>query len=282
MLLGNAILLPVTVLDPVTGLAADPATLTLTVTKPDATTDSFNIGALTHVSTGNYSYTYSPATAGAYRYQWTATVPAFSTDGLFNVTGETSTAITLPDVKRHLSITESTHDAALQDLIDAAVGVVEGLIGPLTPKTYSEVYNGGGYRLVLRHAPVVSVSSVVENWGTINYTLTNQPVGQATDAYGYDIDDPEAGILVRRTVGSFPFPFFSGIGNVAVTYTAGRTSVPGPVKLAVLRQIRDLWSDYQSGRTKNGVVSASNAMPYGVSNYVADLLLPYMLMPGIA
>lgn len=279
MLLGNAISLSTTVTDP-SGTPTDPATLTLVVTKPDSTSDTFNIGSLTHGSTGNYSYTYTPAITGAFRYQWTATVPSFSSDGLFEVDGETSTALTLADAKRHLVVTETTHDAVIQDLINAAVGVIEGLIGPITPKTYTETYSGGGYTIVLRHTPVVSVSSVTENWGTINYTLTNQPVGQATDAYGYDIENPYSGTLARRTVGSFPFQFFPGEGNVAVTYTAGRTSVPPDVKLALIRQLRLLWADYQSGRT-TGKQSQQGPLPM-VDPYIADLLGPHMLVPGIA
>ena len=279
MLLGNAVALATTVTDP-SGTATDPATLTLVVTKPDATTDTFNIGALTHGGTGVYSYLYTPLASGFYRYQWTATVPSFSSDGLLEVDAETATALTLVDAKRHLGVTETSHDAVIQDLVNAAVGVIEGLIGPITPKTYTETYSGGNYTIVLRHTPVISVTTVTENWGTINYTLTNQPVGQATDAYGYDLENPYSGTLARRTVGSFPFPFFAGEGNIAVTYVAGRSSVPPDVKLALIRQLRLLWADYQSGRT-TGKQSQSGPLPL-VDPYIADLLGPHMLMPGIA
>jgi hypothetical protein len=254
--------------------------LNLTVTKPDATVDSFAIGALTHGGTGSYSYLYTPLTSGAYRYEWLATVPGYASDGTFYIADEPQTVLTLAEVKGHLAITDTAHDSQLPDIITAAVGVVEGLIGPLTPKTYSETYSGGGYSIVLRHVPVISVTSVVESWGNTNYTLTNEPVGGTSDAYGYDLEDPKAGLIVRRTVGGYPFPFFSGMGNIAITYVAGRTSVPPDVKLAVIRQIRDLWSDYQSGRTQGR--QNTGPLPYGVSNMVTDLLQPHMMQPGIA
>lgn len=192
--------------------------------------------------------------------------------------------VTLSDAKGHLGIdlADTTHDAQLNDLIAAAQGVIEGMIGNLSAVSYTETYDGGSYVIVLRHTPVIAVQSLTENWGTITYTLTNQPVGQSTDAYGYTIGDPAAGTIERRTVGSFPFQFFAGEDNVAITYTAGRTDLPFDIKLALIRQLRLLWADYQSGRTmKAGARQQSGPLPL-LDPYVVDLLGPYLLQPGIA
>lgn len=193
--------------------------------------------------------------------------------------------IDLATVKNHLdppagASLGTTYDADLQNIIDGAQAVIEGRVGPLTAQSFTETYDGGRISIILRHVPVIAVQSMTETWGNVTYTLTNQPVGSSTDAYGYNIENPAAGTIVRRTVGSFPFPFFAGVGNIGVTYTAGTTALLPDVEMALMRQIRDLWSDYQSGRTGRG--QNRQPMPYGVSNYVAELLQPHMLQPGIA
>jgi hypothetical protein len=195
--------------------------------------------------------------------------------------------IDLATVKSHLDPPSGTnlgssYDADLQLIINGAQTVLEGLIGPLTAQSFTESHDGGGYAIITKHTPLIAVQSLTENWGATQYTLTNQPIGSSTDAYGYDIDDAQSGKIVRRTVGGFPFPFFAGIGNVVITYTAGRTDLPADIEMALMRQIRDLWSDYQSGRTTGRGASQRQALPYGVSNYVADLLQPHILPPGIA
>lgn len=192
--------------------------------------------------------------------------------------------LTLDQVKGHLGIdlTDTTHDTQLTDIISAAQGVVEGLVGPLSAVSYTETYNGGGYDIILRHVPVVSVESIVESWGYQQYTLTLQPVGQSVDQWGYDIENPASGRIVRRGVGGWPFPFFQGVGNIAVSYTAGRTDLPGDIELALIRQIRLLWADYQSGRAGPKPRQQNGGPLPLVDPYIADLLGQHLLQPGIA
>ena len=83
VLIGGAATLSTTIT--VGGLATDPSTLQLVVTKPDGTTDTFTLADLTHVSTGKYSYVYVPATAGLYWYVWTSTNPDSASQGSFTV-----------------------------------------------------------------------------------------------------------------------------------------------------------------------------------------------------
>lgn len=69
------------------GNPTDPATLALTVLRPDGATDGpFNLGVLTRVSTGLYTYAYSPALAGHYDYRWVATGPGAAGENTFDVT----------------------------------------------------------------------------------------------------------------------------------------------------------------------------------------------------
>jgi hypothetical protein len=67
--LGEEAELTTVITDPVTGDLVDPTTVTLVITKPDATTDNVTP---TRVSLGNYKGLYTPATAGRYTYAWIA------------------------------------------------------------------------------------------------------------------------------------------------------------------------------------------------------------------
>jgi hypothetical protein len=284
-LIGNAVTISTTITVGSPPVNTDPSTITLVVTKPDGTFDTFNSGSLTHAGTGQYTYNYLPLTSGGYRYVWTTTVPASASDGVFLVEDATTTVLTVAEAKLHLGQTGTTqYDTVIGDLIDTAVGVVEGIVGPLSPKTFSETYSGGSPVIILRHVPVLSVTSIVESWGATNYTLTNEPVGGASDQYGYDIESPKSGQIVRRTVGGYPFPFFPGMGNIAITYVAGRTSVTPKQKLAVVRQLRLLWADYQSGRTAKGNSPQQRAAgPFpSIDPGIYDLLQEDAMVPGIA
>jgi hypothetical protein len=62
---------------------------------------------------------------------------------------------TLTDLKAHLNVTTSDDDGELADMLDAAVDVVEGIVGPITSKTVTEThYAMSSDVLVLRRMPV--------------------------------------------------------------------------------------------------------------------------------
>ncbi len=67
------------------GTPTDPATLVLTVRRPDGVDDVFNAGALTRVGVGVYHYVYPPAQAGRYRYRYVSTAPDGAAEGDFDV-----------------------------------------------------------------------------------------------------------------------------------------------------------------------------------------------------
>jgi uncharacterized phiE125 gp8 family phage protein len=279
-LIGNAVTISTTITTGTPAVAVDPSTITLTVTKPDSTVDTFAVGSLTHGGTGIYSYVYLPATTGAYRYVWTTTSPASASDGTFYVAASCQAIVTAAEVRAHLNLTDATQDVELQGFISAAQAIVENITGAVVPAVYTETYDGGMTAIILRHTPVLSITSVTENWGPTAYTLTNQPVGSSVDAWGYDLENANSGKVVRRTVTGFPFPFYRGVGNIAITYTAGRASVPADIRLAALRLIEHLWSSQQgrAGRMQQDNPGAAHAVPY----FVQELLEPHMTMPGIA
>jgi hypothetical protein len=157
--------------------------------------------------------------------------------------------VTIEDVHQHLNIpdTDMSHDVELQGFIDAATAFITYVAGDVIATDYAETYETWRTDVImLRHVPVLTVTSVIEYIGVMAYTLTSQPPGQTVDNYGYSLDFPDAGLLVRR----------SGVGTrtqflgspVVVNYTAGRATVPGDVRMATLEDIRGLYQLTQLGR----------------------------------
>lgn len=52
------------------GEAANPTTLTLTITPPSGVPIVLNAGDVEHPEIGTYTYTYLPAAVGSYSYVW--------------------------------------------------------------------------------------------------------------------------------------------------------------------------------------------------------------------
>lgn len=164
------------------------------------------------------------------------------------VTGPT-VLVTLADVHTHLQIplSNTTYDTQLQGFIDAATAYVQFQTGPIINQTYTEVHSGGGPTIVLDNPPLISVTSVIEYIGLSAYTLNPAELGTDGGFYAYSIDDPNAGILCRRYAGGLAGSFAPGYRNIAVVYTAGLTSVPGDVRMAVLEDLRGLFTQTQYG-----------------------------------
>lgn len=201
--------------------------------------------------------------------------------------------VTLSDVKPFLNITtvDANRDTKLQEFIDGTQPVIEDLAGIVVPQTFTESHNAGDVSIFLRRLPVMSITTITELRGTTTYTLTAQPVGQAVDNFGYTLENPDTGQVVRRGAASTPTPFGGwwvggastertyGIGKVQVTYQAGRAAVPTNIKLANLELIRHLWQMGQQGNRPLGGVLADDGITSGgpsgflVPNRVRELLL---------
>lgn len=185
--------------------------------------------------------------------------------------------VTLTDVKTYLNITSTTNDTELTGFLVDAIAAIEDIIGPITPQSYTEVFDRHGWLIVLSRTPVQSVQSVsIQPW-----------LGAAA------IDDTAAwqvntgtGVLRRLlTGGSLPF---YGAGSVfTITYTTGRATVPNPVNRAILMQVAEMWRS-QRGASPLAPGNQDPAdQPYpGAFGFldqgVMELLLPYLLPPGVA
>lgn len=158
--------------------------------------------------------------------------------------------ISLDDARATLgmSATDTSKDGELSAYIDAATPIMEDLCGPLLARDRVETYDGGRPQIVLLFAPLISVTSVVESYGsTYERTLTEQHIfdGSPVGAYGFTVD-LVSGQLTRRVSGVVA-PFPNGRRNVQVSYTSGRAEIGGNILLAARRLVRHLWQSERQG-----------------------------------
>ncbi|MDA8439839.1 MAG: hypothetical protein M0Z51_13400 [Propionibacterium sp.] len=191
--------------------------------------------------------------------------------------------ITLQDAKTFLNIDTTASDAELAEFITAASQMwsSRGLPGN-SVGTLDEWYDGGAPEISLRHAPVVSVTSVVETIGTIAYTLAQADPGASSSAWTYSVD-PTTGLLVRRAAG-IAVAFYPGVRNVHVTYTAGYATVPADIQHAIKLLVKHLWTTQRGGGRRPGAGGGddtTNMTAYSWPWRVDEIARAYYV-PGIA
>lgn len=157
--------------------------------------------------------------------------------------------VSMPDVYAHLNLNkaDTSYQAELQGFIDAATGIFTYHCGPIAATSFTENWTitPGQSQINLLQCPVLSIQSVIEYVGLTAYTLTEQPRGSTVNNYGFSLDMPSGGTLVRRSSSGMPCAFIGD--EVVVTYTAGRATIPPEVRLAALEDIRGLWQQTQQG-----------------------------------
>lgn len=194
--------------------------------------------------------------------------------------------ITLDQAKLTLGITNSSKDELLQFYVDAATPVITYLGCDVDSTPYVETYDGGAPQIMLNHAPVLTVTSVVESYGS-NYIRTLTPVdifsGNPSDAYAYSIELP-TGVITRRAAG-VAVNFAPGNRNVKVSYTAGIADPPANVVLAALELVRAWWQVGQQGNRPgfgDAPEMAYATLPPDVQQRVRQLLSAQQRLPGLA
>lgn len=164
------------------------------------------------------------------------------------------TIVSLQDVLTHLRYPASStsDDAALMGFITAATDVIRTECGQVVPTEFDEYYDGGDYAINTRNTPILSVINVEEGWGWTNYELQYIQVNstEATNMFAYSIDDLSIGLISRRSGGNVNIPFMAGSANIRVTYIAGRSNVPGALRLAALELIAHWWQGSQQRATQ--------------------------------
>jgi uncharacterized phiE125 gp8 family phage protein len=180
-----------------------------------------------------------------------------------------SDVLTLDKAKRRLNLDADADDAEIQDLIDTAVEMLEGVTGgPAYTRTITaeRVRSDDDRTLVLRRRPVVAVTAITSVWS-----------GQPVDVTDLDIDST-AGIVRRRS----GLPFLGYTNAYLVTYTAGwgDTSIPKAFETAALIVVAHMW-EVQRGPTPGPTGWASEGMipvpgyAYAVPNRALEILRPY-------
>jgi uncharacterized phiE125 gp8 family phage protein len=184
--------------------------------------------------------------------------------------------VTLDDVKSYLNITRTTNDDELIGFLDVAVAAIEDVIGPIDARTVTEEIDSHGQRIVLSQTPVLAVSSVsIEPW------LGAAPVDD-TSAWRLN---SATGVLRRKVIGG-SLPYYGPGSIFTITYTVGRAVASAPITQAILMQVADMWES-QRGAMPLPANGDSAPPAYGgdagfLSAEVMELLLPYLLPPGVA
>jgi hypothetical protein len=180
---------------------------------------------------------------------------------------------TLDEFKQQVNVTSQGSDFELQATLDAAVGLVEGIVGPLTVQSVTETHYGvtGSY-IVLNRPRVVAITAV-----------SVQPVGWIASPVSYLAADVQLNVqtgVVRLPIGYCPR------GDVTVTYTAGFASEPAAVRLATLIVAAHLW-ETQRGAAPLPLAGGGGELPnpglgFALPNRALELLASYATPATVA
>lgn len=195
--------------------------------------------------------------------------------------------ITLTQAKLLLG-TPDSKDTLLQFYVDAVTPVLTYLGCDVDTSTaYTDTFDGGACQISLPHAPVLTVTSVIESWGA-NYTQTLTATdlfsgSGSTSAYCYSIE-LNTGLLTRRAAG-VAVPFANGTRNIQVAWTAGFADPPGNVVLAALELLRGWWQIAEQGNRPafgDAPEMAFAALPGDTRQRVREMLAGNIRLPGLA
>jgi len=270
---GSQVRLSFTVTD-AAGAATNATTQVFTVTLPDG---SAGIPPSVQTDgTGSYYGDYTVTVAGRHEWYATTTGPATRTAvNVFNAAAITAGAgpiVGLTEAKNHLTISGTGSDAELMDFLQRASAGVEQYTGCSWRRaTVVETYDGGKTAIVLRQAPILSITTVTESGATL-------------PASNY-FTDANAGLLVRGSQ-TAPMTWLNGLQNVTVTYVVGPPGgvVPDDVIQGTLELLGHLWETQRGGSNRPrqvGTDSSPSGTGYSYPNRVRELLDPYVV-PGIA
>lgn len=236
--LADLVPLTITITD-ASGNLANASAVTVTVTLPDGSTDT---PVVDNPTIGRYQADYQPPMPGRYLARWVATGS--------NASGFTDTfdvreaappfIVSLADAKVQLNMDSNTDDEELRGVIEAATRVIEGKVGPVVVRPFTETKPPARV-IVVNHIPAITLTSIT-------------PV--RNNSIAYDVSmldfDPNTGVIRRLDGGWIGiYGSFGGVGSyygsdyagdaLRVTYTAGRRIIPATMTMAAKLIIADMW-----------------------------------------
>jgi hypothetical protein len=271
--LGDVVPLTVEIRDAAGALAAAGA-ITLTITLPDGTTATPTV---TNPSIGRYQCDYPTTQVGRHSVRWVSTgLNSSAYADSFDVRPAIPAYIlSMSDAKAALQIPAgvTTNDEQVRSMVEAVTYVIEDyrkdvvvrrtIVEPIDAQFDSL----SSRRLVLRWAPVLSVTSIV------------RPIDGATWA-GSDITvlDPNSGVII-----TYGTPFYASAfrGGLVATYVAGRSVIPANYVEAAKVVLKHLWEIQQTpgmgsqvfGDTiSTGEAKVMTGLGYALPNRAAELL----------
>jgi hypothetical protein len=178
----------------------------------------------------------------------------------------TNDLLTLDEAKEYLSgLTGSSRDGLVARRISAVSTRLDALCGPVVKRSVTETFNGGPWVLPTS-TPVASITSVAV-------------AGVAATAYTYVKPRLYQGTSTALTGWS------AGIGNVVVTYVAGRYATTADVephfKDAAGLFLQHLWRPAEGAGSEtygSPGITPTGVPSFGVPNVVRDLLFAELVM----
>lgn len=214
------------------GVLANVGTIgSATITRPDGTTTTVTP---TNTATGLYTAAHTSTQAGRYRCTFTGTGAnsgALPWSDVADVwPADPRLIISLADAKAEMNHISNVNDDELRLYIAATTEVVEEIVGRVLVATITETFDGGKSAVLLSERASAVTSVTVGGVATTNY-----------------VANLDAGIVHAGSTSSMS-TFTDGRQNVAVTYTAGASSIDPNIVLAARIIAAHLYQVGQQGR----------------------------------
>jgi hypothetical protein len=264
-----------------TGTPANGTACTLTIQRPDGTTD----GPYSPAGTaGVYTYNYLTTVAGRYTYRWAATGapgPGVGVDAFTDVfdvrAASAGNVLSFADAKAALNIPagDTQFDTQIMHYNRSVTAFVEKFCGPVSVRTVTEREYVGGMSIALEQVPVVEAPLQVSQIISMTPVLT---YGLIYDITQLTVDFPRG--LIRHTAG-LPFIY----GPYDMTYSAGRTIVTDEILLGAETILAHQWQQRRGGAGQVGSFGSDDVTVmwgFAVPNRALEILESQRAPAGIA
>lgn len=259
---------------------ANATTCTLTVNRPDGTTDTFTPAG----AGGVYTVNYLTQVAGLHSYRWLATgtpgpgVGVGAATDVFDVRQSAAANIfSLADARNLLNLPAgvTSYDKKISQYIRSVTGFVEKYCGSVVVRQVTERQRAGGMFIMLNKPPVYQPST--QTYPIISMT----PV--LTYGLVYDLSLLSVNTVngeVRHKAG-LPFIY----GPYDFTYTVGRPVIPEEILTGSEIILKHLWEVERGGSGRTGGYGADDTTimwGFAIPNRALEVLEPQRTWGGIA